>query len=90
MNSKDLLREFVKAIVSEAIVREIDITSGKTLFGSDEHILDLQTRIRDLTVWRDRQRKGSEARANYSRLISRLKSELKAAEKKRINNKEKH
>lgn len=89
MNSKELLKEFVKAIIGEALVREVDITSGKAAFGSDEHIVDLKSRIRDLIVWRDRQRKGSEARANYSRIVSRLKAELKAAEKRRMNNTQK-
>lgn len=87
MNDQQILKEFVKAIVLESLVREIDVTSGKTTFGSDEHISDLQTRIRDLTMWRDRQRKGSEARANYARLITRLRSELKSAERKRSKTK---
>lgn len=75
------LKEFVKLIVEQKI-REVDVTSGKALMGSDEHISDLEMRIASLLPWRDKSPRGSETRANYSRLISRLRAELMSAKKK--------
>jgi hypothetical protein len=73
------LRGIVRALI-EARIRETDITDGSRVpFGSAQHVADLELRISDLERWRDRQRRGSEARANYSRLISALKRELRAA-----------
>ncbi len=76
---RDTLREIVRAIV-EARIRETDITDGTRVpFGSKKHVTDLEMRIADLERWRDRQRRGSETRANYARLITRLRSELRSA-----------
>jgi len=76
------LREFVGAVLEEKRVREADVTGGaKVPFGSSKHVRDLQRRIRDLEAWRAKQKKGSENRANYSRLISKLKGELAAAKR---------
>lgn len=73
------LRSLVRTIL-EARIRETDITDGTRVpFGSPEHVTDLEMRISDLERWRDRQRRGSEARANYARLIGALKRELRAA-----------
>jgi len=84
MEIKDLLRGVIKEMV-EARIRETDITDGsRVAFGSPEHVTDLEMRIADLERWRDRQRRGSEARANYARLISRLRAELRSAS--RISN----
>jgi hypothetical protein len=77
--SKDL-KVYISLLV-ESKLREVDITAGKTAWGSDDHVADLESRISDLTRWRDRQRRGSEARANYSRLISRLRAELASAKR---------
>lgn len=74
------LKQFI-SLVLERRLREADVTDGKADWGSDEHVADLKTRIEDLSKWRDRQRKGTEARANYARLITRLRSELKSAER---------
>lgn len=74
------LKQFI-SLVLERRLREADVTDGKADWGSDEHVADLKTRIEDLAKWRDRQRKGTEARANYARLIARLRSELKSAER---------
>jgi len=74
----EALKKLVKLVV-EARLREVDVTDGTATHGSEKHISDLQTRIEDLTKWRDRQRRGTEARANYSRLIARLRAELKSA-----------
>lgn len=84
----DVLFDYVKMIV-ETRVREADVSDGSRVpHGSSKHIKDLETRIADLTQWRDKQRRGSEARANYARVIQRLKSELasarRAAAKKKL------
>jgi hypothetical protein len=76
--SNESLKNLVRLVV-EARLREVDVTDGTALHGSEKHISDLQTRIEDLTKWRDRQRRGSESRANYARLIARLRAELKSA-----------
>lgn len=78
--SRETLKEFVE-LVLEKRLREADVTDGKAEWGSDEHIQDLKFRIEDLIKWRDRQRKGTETRANYARLVSRLRAELKSAER---------
>ncbi len=78
MEDKDL-RGIVRALI-EARIRETDITDGSRVpFGSPEHVSDLGMRISDLERWRDRQRRGSEARANYARIITALKRELRSA-----------
>jgi len=78
VNTTDL-RSLVRTIL-EARIRETDITDGtRVQFGSPEHVTDLEMRIADLERWRDRQRRGSEARANYARLISALRRELRSA-----------
>jgi hypothetical protein len=73
-----LLKEYVQ-LTLERKIREVDITSGKTQFGSKEHIEDLESRIMSLVPWRDKSPRGTANRENYSRLISRLKAELKSA-----------
>lgn len=68
-------------MLDEAKVREADVSDGsKVRWGHNKHIRDLKRRIEDLTRWRDKCSKGSENRANYSRLIQKLKSELKSAQ----------
>jgi len=89
---KNVLVEFIQ-LFFERKVREAHLTGGKTAeWGSDEHITDLEGRWMDMCSWRDRHAKGSEARANYSRLANRLKTELKSAkkhaEKKRLQEKQ--
>lgn len=74
------LKAYVKAVLEEKRIREADVSDGSRVpWGDDRHVSDLETRIAELVRWRDRQKKGSEARANYSRLISRLKGELASA-----------
>jgi hypothetical protein len=87
MNEKNV-REYVKLLIDEALIaeakkiREVDVSDGsKAKHGSTKHIKDLETRIVDLKVWQGRQKKGSEARANYSRLIQRLNAELASAKR---------
>lgn len=78
-SSKDTLSEFIELVV-ERKMREADVSDGSRVpHGSEKHIKDLEVRIADLSRWRDKQKRGTEARANYSRLISRLKGELSSA-----------
>lgn len=79
-NPNQILLEFVELVV-EKKVREADITGGKARYGSRKHVKDLENRIRELDGWRQKHKRGSEHRANYSRVISRLKNELQAAKK---------
>lgn len=74
------LRKYIGLLI-ETRIREADTTDGKAPWGSQDHIDDLEMRIVDLARWRDKQRRGSEARANYSRLITKLKSELASAKR---------
>lgn len=81
MTKFDLLKSYVRALV-ESRLREADVTDGKKVaFGSIEHLQDLTKRINDLEQWRDRQRRGTESRANYSRIIAKLKTEFRSAQK---------
>jgi hypothetical protein len=76
---RQALSEFIGLVV-ERKMREADVSDGSRVpHGSSKHVKDLEARIAELSRWRDKQRRGSEARANYSRLISRLKSELGSA-----------
>ena len=75
------LREFIELTV-ERKMREADVSDGTRVpHGSSKHVKDLEVRIADLMKWRDKQRRGTESRANYSRLISRLKGELASAKR---------
>lgn len=77
---KTLLKEYVSLVVAEGKVREADVSDGSRVpRGSIKHIMDLEKRIAGLEMWRNKEKRGSEARANYSRLISRLKAELASA-----------
>ena len=77
--NNSLLVKYIRLLIEKKI-READVSDGsKVPHGSKEHVKDLQNRIADLSRWRDKQRKGSEARSNYARLIQRLKSELNSA-----------
>jgi len=79
-DGRRLLHRFITMMLAEGRLREADISDGSRVpWGSDEHIGDLESRISDMSSWRDRQKKGSEARANYSRIVQRLKTELKSA-----------
>lgn len=82
MSVTETLKQYIHLLINEARLREVDISDGtKVASGSEKHIKDLEVRISDLSKWRDKQKKGSEARANYARLIARLKAELKSAQR---------
>lgn len=79
--SERTLRSIVQSCLEQR-VREADVSSGARVeFGSDEHVADLERRLSDALFWRDRQRRGSESRANYQRLSSRLRAELHSAKR---------
>lgn len=80
-DSQQTLNEFIELVI-ERKVREADVSDGSRVpHGSSKHVKDLQQRIKDLTAWRDKQKRGTEARANYSRVIQRLKAELGSAKR---------
>jgi hypothetical protein len=75
------LEEYVGLVV-ERKMREADLSDGSRVpHGHKKHVKDLEARIAHLVMFRDKQKRGSEARANYSRLIGRLKSELASAKR---------
>lgn len=77
---RNIVRRAIRVVVESYAIREVDLSDGsKVEYGSPRHVKELETRIRDLEAWRSRQRRGSEQRANYSRLIAQLKRELKSA-----------
>lgn len=85
INNEQIIRDFIVLAINEARVREADISGGgRSSWGSDEHISDLTKRIEELSAWRDKYKKGSETRANYSRLISKLKAELRSASRNKV------
>jgi hypothetical protein len=81
--AEDLLKAYVSLVVTESKrVREADISDGSRVkHGSRKHVKDLEARIQSLSHFRDKHRKGTEKRAEYSRLIGRLKSELASAKR---------
>ena len=86
---QESLRALVELIV-EKKVREADVSDGsKVPHGSSKHIKDLESRIESLSTWRDREKKGSDRRANYARIIQRLKGELASAKRSAAKRKEK-
>lgn len=89
VKSNETLAEYIKLVITEARrLREADVTGDKKVpWGSDEHVADLEARISELNAWRNKQKRGSESRANYSRLISKLKAELTSARKENLKSK---
>ena len=78
--TKSLLHDYVHLLIEQMKMKEADVTDGSTVpWGSPEHIIDLEGRIESLNLWRNKQTRGSAARANYARLIDQLRSELRSA-----------
>jgi hypothetical protein len=78
--TKSLLHDYVHLLIEQMKMKEADVTDGSTVpWGSPEHIIDLEGRIESLNLWRNKQPRGSAARANYARLIDQLRSELRSA-----------
>ena len=84
----NLLKEYISNVILEfKNLGEVDLPDGSTTkYGSKEHINDIQSNIDNMTRLRNRHKKGSAARENYSRVIARLKNELKKAIKHSIGN----
>jgi len=77
---KDLAAALVEAPgskVTTALGKEVD-------FGSPDHVTDLEASIRDLERYRNATRRGTSKRQDYSRAISRMRGQLKAARRKGI------
>lgn len=69
-------------------MREADISDGsRVAYGSDEHTNDLERRLSEMEGWRDKQRKGSSSRADYARVVHRIKQELRSARRAADRNK---
>lgn len=76
--SEHLLAQFIRESLQESKIREAEISGGKRVkHGGREHKTDLKRRIKELEWAAKKHKRGSEARANYTRIISRLKRELK-------------
>ena len=76
-----LLIGLVRLLVTEARVREVDISGGRAIKGSEEHVNDLRERIAHYVEWMNKYPKGSAKREDYARIVRRLKGELKSAER---------
>ena len=85
-DGKTLIEESIKEYVSEVVLErrlresEVSLQSGeKVPWASEGHIKDLERRLSELTFWRDKHKKGTDARANYARVITRVRGELNSA-----------
>lgn len=79
-DTKEKLRKYVRLVLEGRTRSDVQISTGATVpWGSREHIMDLDRRIGELTMWRDSSQRGSDKRANYSRLITQIRSEKRAA-----------
>ena len=88
--SESRLKELIGLIV-ERKIREVELSDGNTVrHGSRKHVKDLERRIADLKRWRSKERKGSDARANYSRVIARLTQQLNAAKRSGLKENKSH
>lgn len=89
-----LLESLIRLLIESKMknLGEVDLADGRKVeFGSEHHISDLAERISDMSRYRNRHKRGSSARENYSRTISRLKIEMAKAQRvsqKRIQEKE--
>ena len=58
--------------------KDVELFSGTSVpYYSDEHIDDLLRRLDELDRWRKRYRRGTDARATCTRMIQRLRVELR-------------
>jgi hypothetical protein len=81
----DIVKEFVQLIVerkSRLRESEVMLSSGEyVMWGSPEHVADLQDRIDSLVMFRNSSPRGTERRANYTRLIGQLRAELRSIDR---------
>jgi len=69
-------------------LREDDVTlsdGSSAIFGSDEHLEDLESTLASMVRIRDYQARGSASRENYTRTVGSLRNQIRAA--KRANRK---
>jgi hypothetical protein len=90
------LKEYIKMLIeglNEGRMREADISDDRKVpWGSDEHVSDLERRLRDAEYWRGKYGTGTEKRSHYRNVVRHLKNELKSARKanqSKINEKDK-
>lgn len=77
-----LLREFVELIVERAVRRAQLSNDREVDWGSDDHLSDLEERLRAAEYWRDKYPRGTEKRGHYRNVCSHLKRELQSARRK--------
>ena len=76
---RKLVRKELRLV--ERRIREAELSDGsKSPWGSKEHVRELRASIADLERYRNQQRRGSDARATYTRALQRLKAQLRSAE----------
>lgn len=77
----EVLVEFVKLLVEKKL-KEFQLSDGTVLeWGSNEHIAALESQLSEIQHRKTKHPRGSSARADYRRVESRLRSELKSAKK---------
>lgn len=77
---EDHLRKFVGLVLEARTRGDVRVSNSQVVpFGSLAHVKDLESRIDQLVLWRNASTRGSEKRANYARLISQLRNELRSA-----------
>lgn len=81
---EEIISVYVDEVLDEARLREaeVSLSDGSNVpYASKEHIRDLERRIEELIFWKDKSKRGTDARANYARVISRLKGDLAKAKR---------
>jgi len=83
-NFKKTLQQFIDLILKESKSIKNAYISGDriTEWGSEEHVIDLEEQIAEISRRKLREPRGSIRRYEWSRVESRLKTELKSARKK--------
>lgn len=77
-----LLSEFVEMIVERSL-RKAQLSRDRDAdWGSEEHVADLEDRLKDAQYWRDKYPRGSEKRGHYRNVCSHLKRELQSARRR--------
>ena len=82
MKTKLLLETYVRLLV-EKVAKQVHLSGNRMAdVGSEDHIIDLESRCADAAYWRDKYPRGSEKRSHYRNVYSQLKKELQSAKKK--------
>lgn len=92
MKSNELLTKYIELVLTEARLREAEISGDKKVpWGSQEHLDDLEKRVADAMYWRNKHPRGSVKRYHWGTVLKQLKEELKSAQKsaERLHEKEK-